>query len=96
MNQLLLNRFLKQPGMMIVVATTIIYGIIWGLIYLIFAAFHGMPEMFNDEFSWILARLLNVQLNSIWEGFLFAILEGSLLGLFFGFLLLKIYRRNND
>lgn len=75
--------------------STLIYGIAWAAVYLIFAALHGMDKMFNDDFVFLIAKLFNISLKNIEKGVLFSFLDGALFGLLVGYLLLRIYKKQN-
>lgn len=73
--------------------STLIYGIAWAAVYLFFAALHGMDKMFNDDFVFVIAKLFNISLKNIEEGFLYAFFDGAFFGLLIGYLLLRIYKK---
>ncbi len=78
---------------------SIVYGIAWGIIYLLFAAFHQMPVMFNNNFIFFIARIFNAQLDTVFSGFIFAFIDGLLFGLIPGTIFLiisKIPRKINS
>ncbi|QQS37180.1 MAG: hypothetical protein IPM56_04290 [Ignavibacteriales bacterium] len=55
-----------------------------------------MTRMFNEKFIFFTANLLNIELNSVTSGLIFAFLDGALFGSLFGIMLLIIYRKNSD
>lgn len=79
---------------LILFGSAIIYGLVWSLIYLIFAGFHGMSQMFNNEFIWLIAGVFKIPLSTVFKGFVFAFLDGSILGFLIGMVLFSIYKRN--
>ena len=79
---------------LILLGITLVYGIAWSFIYILFSAFHGMTRMFNEEFIFLIANLLNVELNSVTSGLIFAFLDGALFGSLFRIMLLIIHRKN--
>jgi len=57
-------------------------AILWGLVYLAFGVLHGMWSMFDQEFPFVVARLLGVVHSSMspLAGAAFAMLDGALAG----------------
>ncbi|MCZ7616430.1 MAG: hypothetical protein M5T52_23455 [Ignavibacteriaceae bacterium] len=78
---------------LLLLTTSIAYGIVWSIIYLLVSIFHGMTRMFNDDFIFLIARLLHINLSSVLLGFIFAFLDGALFGSLLGILLLTIYKK---
>lgn len=85
---------IKIKSIIIILASTIIYGISWALVYLIFSTFHGMSKMFNQEFIWLIAGIFDIRLNTISKGLVFAFLDGSILGFLIGMFLSIIYQNH--
>jgi len=79
---------------LILLSATLVYGIVWSLIFLLFSIFHGMTKMFNKEFIFFIAKILGVNVNTIWAGLTFAFLDGALVGFLFGLILMMIYKRS--
>ncbi len=79
---------------LVLLVTTLIFGIAWAAVYLLFSTFHGMTKMFNGKFIFFLARILDIHPYTIKTGFTFAFFDGALLGFLIGIILLKIYKRN--
>lgn len=77
---------------LILLSATLICGIAWALVFLLFSIFHGMTKMFNKEFIFFIAKILGVNLNTIWAGLTFAFLDGALVGFMFGLILMMIYK----
>jgi hypothetical protein len=84
----------KNFNFLILPMSVFLYGISWALIFLTFSAFHGMTEMFNDDFVFLIARIFNFNMNSIQAGFTFAFFDGALFGLIIGTLILLISKKN--
>ena len=74
----------------------LIYGISWAVVYLAFSAFHGMTEMFNDDFVFLIARVFNVKMSSIPAGFTFAFFDGALFGLVVGIMIILVFKKNKE
>lgn len=83
----------SKTRFLIMAVSTLIYGIAWAAVYLIFATLHGMDKMFNDGFVFLIANILNVSLKNIEKGTLYAFFDGAFFGLLVGYLLLRIYKK---
>jgi len=76
----------------IIIISASIYGLTWGAIYLFFSALHGMQEMFNNEFIFFTASVLNIELKTKIISFLFAFTDGALLGIIVALVFIRISR----
>ncbi|MDO8548903.1 MAG: hypothetical protein Q7S39_01965 [Ignavibacteria bacterium] len=68
------------------------FGLVWGIVYLIFSLMHSMTEMFNEEFIFLIANIFNIKISTTLTGFIFSFIDGVLLGAIVGFILLKLKR----
>ena len=77
--------------------TATVFMLFWGAIYLFFSKLHGMQAMFDQEFPFLVAWLLGFQNEtmSMVSGTLFAILDGGILGVMFGWVFQRIIRALN-
>lgn len=53
-------------------------GLVWSVIYLLFSRLHRMDEMFNEEFIFVMPKIIGVQVSTITMGFVFSFLDGAL------------------
>lgn len=53
-------------------------GLVWSVIYWIFSMLHSMDEMFNEEFIFVMPKIIGVQVSTITMGFVFSFLDGAL------------------
>ncbi|MBU2447060.1 MAG: hypothetical protein KJ666_16025 [Bacteroidetes bacterium] len=76
----------------IFVLVPLVFGLLWGIIYLIFARLHSMNEMFNHEFIFGVAKIIRIQLDTTAFGFVFSFLDGFILGVLIEILILSARR----
>lgn len=74
----------------IILISACIYGLTWAAIYLFLSALHGMQVMFNNEFIFFTARLLNIEIKTNISAFLFSFIDGALFGTITAILLIRI------
>lgn len=72
------------------------FGLVWGIIYLIFSLMHSMTEMFNEEFIFLIANIFNVKVATTLTGFVYTFIDGSLLGVILALFLVKIRKKIID
>ncbi len=53
-------------------------GLVWSVIYLLFSRLHRMDEMFNEEFIFVVPKIIGVRVSTITMGFVFSFLDGAL------------------
>lgn len=70
------------------------FGLVWGIVYLIFSLMHSMTEMFNEKFLFLVAGILDVNPDTFTAGLTFAFLDGTMVGFLLGIILVIIYKRN--
>lgn len=73
--------------------TALVAAFFWGLIYILFASLHGMPEMFDQQFTLFIAWLFGIHNEPmpLWQGVLFAMFDAGILGGVIGWLLRRIF-----
>ncbi|HAB54023.1 MAG: hypothetical protein A2315_07285 [Ignavibacteria bacterium RIFOXYB2_FULL_35_12] len=87
---------IKGNHFLILLTTTLVYGIVWALVFLFFSSFHGMTKMFNEDFIFFIARIFNTKLSTVTTGFTFAFFDGALIGFLLGSIFMRIYKRNEN
>lgn len=79
---------------LILLTTILIYGIVWALVFLLFSRLHGMTKMLNEKFLFLIAWILDVNLDTFTAGLTFAFFDGAIFGFLLGIILIIIYKRN--
>ncbi len=68
-------------------------AVLWGAVYLFFGELSGMWKMFDRNFPFFIAWIIRIHPGnmSVWEGILFASVDGGLFGWFVGALLRLLF-----
>ena len=86
-----IQNFSTFPGRIpLIVAFSL--ALFWGIVYVAFGIMHGMWGMFDQEFPFVIARLLGVTRHSMSPlvGTAFATLDGALAGGILGWVFKKV------
>lgn len=75
---------------------SVAFGLAWGFIYLIFSLMHSMTKMFNYEFIFLVANIFNVNVSTVFKGFIFSFIDGLLAGLIVGLFINKLTQHLNE
>lgn len=87
---------IKKGEPVIVVITCIFSGLVWGIIYLTLETLHDMAVMFNKRFIFLIANIFDVNVTTVFKGFIYSFLDGLLIGVIAIIILLKLKRKFID
>lgn len=74
----------------IFVLVPLVFGLLWGTVYLIFARLHNMNKMFNHEFIFGISKIIKIHLDTATLGFIFSFLDGFILSVIVEILILFV------